>query len=237
MDIIEESYKHLFPDREFDYTGILKYSRQFSDYNANVRQSGRRIEFKLSRKFRDVSKEIRMGVIQELMLKLWKPDTCEKENMSLLYVDLYNSFVKNLHIAVSKTQSDPLLAASFSRVNDRYFHGLIEQPNLAWSKDSRSQMGCYHYKTDLITISPLLKEADPLLMDLVMHHEMLHKDRKFSHAGGRNRYHSTEFRQREREFENFEELHRQLNSLSRRPERRLGKARPNLKSFASWLFR
>ena len=237
MDIIEESYKHLFPGRGFEYVGVLKYSGQFSDYNANVRQSGRKVEFKLSKKFREVSKEIRMGVIQELMLKLWKPSAHEKKNTNLLYIDLYNSFVKNLHIAVPKTQSDPLLAASFNRVNDQYFHGLIEQPNLAWSKDSRSQMGCYHYKTDLITISPLLREADPRLMDMVMYHEMLHKDRKFSHSCGRNRYHSTEFRHREKEFEDFEELHRQLNFLSRRPAGRMGRARPDIKSFASWLFR
>ena len=51
-------------------------------------------------------------------------------------MEMYNSFIKNLHKYVPKTESDPLLESSFNRINDRYFNGLLEIPNLKFGQRS-----------------------------------------------------------------------------------------------------
>jgi len=209
-DIIKKAYKLLFPDEEFMYRGIIRYSAKFADYNANVRMYGSTLEYRLSRKWGNISEEIVIGLIQELLLKI-----LGRKGKST-YIDLYNSFVKNLHIAVPKTRSHPVLEESFNRVNDKYFFGVMEMPNLIWGKRSTSQMGLYDFKRDTITVSRLLTEADPDLIDYIMYHELLHKKTKFKSTNGRTFYHSKEFKAAERAFEGFEFIEKKLQRHIRR---------------------
>ena len=60
-------------------------------------------------------------------------------------MELYNLFLKNVHVAIPKTKSDPLLEESFNRANDAYFNGMMDIPNLEWGNDSTSKLGSYHY--------------------------------------------------------------------------------------------
>ena len=123
MDLIEKSFRLLYPNREFKYIPRLIYSGRFKDYNANVRLKDDKLEFRLCRKWRDVSEEIQIGLIQELMLKLFRG----KKNT--MYIDLYNGFVKRLHITIPKTKSHPILEESFNRVNDKSFTQFISEIN------------------------------------------------------------------------------------------------------------
>jgi predicted SprT family Zn-dependent metalloprotease len=61
-----------------------------------------------------------------------------------------------------------------------------------------------------VTISTVFKDSEEVLLDLVMHHEILHKHLKFSSKWGRSRYHSTEFRKLEKKFEDYEENEHKL---------------------------
>lgn len=204
-NLIEESYKLLYPEKEWKYFPELSYSGRFKDYNANARLTGNRIEFRLCKKWRKVSREIQIGLIQELMLRIFK------DKRKSTYVDLYNGFVKNLHLAVPKTESHPILEESFNRVNEKYFYGLIEQPNLIWGFPSKSHLGSYDYKRDTIKISKVFTKLEMDMLDFVMYHEILHKKQKFQNKLGSNRYHTSEFRRKEREFENYEEIDKKLN--------------------------
>jgi predicted metal-dependent hydrolase len=198
MNLIEEAFKLLYPEKEFNYSPRLVYSGRFKDYNANVQLYRNVLEFKLSKKWQEVSREIQIGLMQELMLKLFKG------KKSTMNIDLYNSFVKNLHYAIPKTKSHPLLVESFNRMNQKYFYDLIEQPNLVWGSASKTQLGTYDFKTDTITISKVFSKTEPVLLDFIMYHEMLHKKHKFSSSkGGRHTYHSSSFRQKEKEFEDY----------------------------------
>ena len=73
MDLIEESFKKLFPDKEFNFSAALEYNGRLKAYGANIRMGYGRIALTLSKKWRGVSREIQMGLIQELMIKLFKP--------------------------------------------------------------------------------------------------------------------------------------------------------------------
>ena len=72
------------------------------------------------------SKEIQMGLIQELMLKLFKPKN--KKEINTIYIDLYNEFVKNLHKTIPKDNVHPFLKASFDRVNEKYLRNTVFNP-------------------------------------------------------------------------------------------------------------
>lgn len=214
MDHIEESYTLLFPEQAFSYTPVLKYSGKFKPYNANVRLAGNTLTFNLAKEWREVSREIQIGLIQDLMLRLFK---AKKQSM---YVDLYHKFVQKLHIAMPKTKSDPVLATSFSRLNEAYFFGTMEQPNLVWGMESKRKLGSYEFKTDTITISTVFHDFESVFLDYVMYHEMLHKKFQYKSNFGRSRFHTAEFRKREAVFPDAARLELELKKLLYRYDRR-----------------
>jgi len=216
MDIIEEAYNALFPDKEWKYESRLKYSGKFSDYNANVKQRGHELEFGLSREWRHVSKEIKIGLLQTLMLKLFRPKTGNKVLYKTTNIDLYNMFLKNLHVSVAKDDVDSFLSERFDLLNDEYFHGMLDKPNLVWGKASTRRLGSYEYGTDTILLSEVLREARQELLDYVLYHEMLHKKMKFKHSNQKSFYHTKDFKAKEKQFPNAKELEKDLSKLCSR---------------------
>jgi len=210
MDIIEQAYRELFPEKEFDFDAKLKYSAKFSDYNANIRLTGKMMVLSISRKWADVSDEIKIGLIQHLMLKIFKHKT------NTTNIDLYNIFLKKIHVAVPKTETDPILESSFHRVNEKYFNSMIEMVNLKWGGDSLQKLASYNYGSDTITMSRIFINEDRLLLDYVMYHEMLHKKHKYDTRFGRSYHHTKRFRKDEKAFEDAAHLEKRLSKLSRK---------------------
>ncbi|MCX6707029.1 MAG: hypothetical protein NT001_02705 [Candidatus Woesearchaeota archaeon] len=229
MEIVEEAFRLLYPDREFNYEARVKYTDHFKEYGANVKLRGNVLEFGLSKRWREISREIKIGLIQELLIRILKRGIgygsksdmgrTGKSEINTMYIDLYNSFVKNLHIAIPKTEDDPVLSDSFNRVNEKYFYGLVEKPNLVWGSKSRRSLGSYDYKRDTLKMSRVfvdISKKDPVLLDFVMYHEILHKQHKYKHNMGNNRFHDTAFRKKEKEFEDYEEVDKRLKNALRR---------------------
>ncbi len=206
MNIIQESFERLYPGKEFDYDTRINYSGKFKPFNANVRFTTTRITLNLSKKWKGIDKEIQIGLIQELLVKLFKSKKHTKN------MDMYTTFIKKLHHFVPKTESDPTLESSFNRINDKYFSGLIEMPNLKFGKNSFTKLGSYSYASDTVTISSALKQ-DYELLDYVMHHELLHKKHQFSSKNGRSYHHTALFRKKEKEFENADLMEKRLGRL------------------------
>lgn len=213
-ELVKTAFERLYPEKTMDKEVSLKYSGRFSDYNANVKMSRTSLEFNLSKKWRGVSKEIIIGLIQDLMLKILK------DKKKSLNIDLYHNFIKSLHYSISKDKTDPVLEASFERVNEKYFSNLIEKPNLIWGTYSKRKLGSYDFHTDTISITRHLQNQDRKILDYVMHHEILHKKFKFKSSGNRNRFHSKEFRKAERAFENSEEIEKRLKYIGKLRKKR-----------------
>ncbi len=208
QNIAEKAYSELFPDSERKYSFRVEYSGRFKDYGAHVELKGGVMTFKMSRKWYGISDEIQMGLIQELMQKLLKI------RKTSLYVDLYNNFVKSLHLAVPKDRVDPVLQKSFERINERYFLGLVEMPNLVWGGFSTTTYGSYDFKNDTVTISSAFKEVDDTkYVDYVMFHEILHKQRKFFKSGSKTYYHDARFKRLEKVFENRDSIEKDLSRV------------------------
>ncbi|MBI2101615.1 SprT-like domain-containing protein [Candidatus Woesearchaeota archaeon] len=209
-ELIKEAFQQLYPEKEPKYNFSLKYSRKFKPYNANVKLYGNSLMFHLSKDWRKISREIQIGLVQELMVKILKD---KKKTMNM---ELYNLFMKNVHLAVPKTKTDEILEASFGRINDAYFNGMLDKPNLQWGNASTSKLGSYEYGSDTITISTIFRNERTELLDYVMHHEMLHKKFKFRNKNGRNLHHSSEFRKMEAMFENRDMMEKEISRLARR---------------------
>ncbi|HLC60813.1 MAG TPA: hypothetical protein VJJ52_05260 [Candidatus Nanoarchaeia archaeon] len=218
MNIAEMAYVELYPGKGIDYKISVRYSRQFKPYNANVRRHGNNLTFHLSRDWKKISNEIQTGLIQELLTKILKD---KKKTMNM---DLYSLFMKNVHVAVPKTKTDSILEASFNRNNDLFFNGMIDIPNLQWGNDSTSKLGCYEYGSDAITISTIFQDANPILLDYVMYHEMLHKKFKFESKNGRTVHHSPEFKRMEAKFPDRDLMETEISRLARKHRFSLKKA-------------
>lgn len=222
MNLVEHAFKELYPGKNLDYNARVVYSGKFKPYNANASLSPTTLTISLSKKWKQISEDIQVGLIQSLLVKIFK------KPKNTFYIDLYNNFVKNLHIAVPKEKTDPLLEASFQRVNEKFFYGMVEQPNLSWGQKSFAKLGSYHYQSDEIMISLILNDQPLQLLDYVMYHEVLHKKHKFSRTKtGRSYYHTKAFRKEEKDFPHQEEIEKELAKLCR-------KSRIKRSLFSNW---
>lgn len=208
--LVKAAFNGMCPDKKLQYAVFLRYSGKFKPYNANVKLRGSNLIFNLSREWGKVSEEIQIGLIQELLAKILK------ERKKTVNTELYNLFMKNVHLAVPKTETDDILEESFNRVNEAYFNGMLDKPNLKWGNNSIAKLGSYEYGSDTITISAIFKNESRELLDYVMHHEMLHKKYKFQNKAGRNLHHSSEFKKMESRFENRELAEKGLSELARK---------------------
>jgi len=213
MSIANDAFEDLYPDKNIkDYSLIIKYSNRFKPYNANVRYSKNSFTFNLSKNWKTISREIQVGLLQSLFVKVFK------QKISTFNIDLYNNFMKKIHIAAPKTKTDPILKSSFDKVNERYFHGLIEPTNFVWHNSAR-RLGSYEYGSDTISISKILLQ-DLNALDYVMHHEMLHKKLKFKDKNGSCRHHTPEFKRLEKNFDDAVEMERRLKMIVRNSKKK-----------------
>ena len=232
MDIIEKAFLGLFPDKKYNYSSKIRYSAAFNDYNANIKYYKFKllIVISLSNTWKDVSEEILLGLIQELLLKIFARDT----KITTLQMELYHIYLKNTHVIAKKNKIDKRLLESFNRINDKYFDNEIEQTNLVWGRDSHRLLGRYEYGSDTIMISSVFKDGPDILIDKVMHHEMLHKKHKFNVKNGRCTHHSKEFRIEEHMFENFNEIEKETLRFIKNKKNSSTKNK-KYNGFLSWL--
>jgi len=214
MNLVEKAFELLYPDKKVNrYNFSLSYSGRFSPYNGHVKYGYGKYEFVISKEWRKVSDEIQIGMIQHLMQKVFK------SKVKTVHQDLYDGFMKNVHIAVPKDKVDDYLKECFDRVNDKYFLGMVDMPNLVFGQKSFAKLGSYEYGSDTITISSVFKNAkveDRIFLDYVMFHEMLHKVHKFKTTNGRSLHHSSKFKAAEKQFESFGDMEEELSKFLRR---------------------
>jgi hypothetical protein len=221
MNLGEQAYSELYGS-EPRHEILVRYHGRLQEYNATIRKTPRTLTFMLSRKLEQCEPEIQMGVMQFLLNKL------NKTKIKSEHIEMYHSFLKKMSDIAPVTKSDPILEASFKRVNEKYFNGMLAQPNLVWGRFSTSLLGTYTYGTDTIMVSSVMENDDNLL-DYIMHHEMLHKKHKFNHSSSRTHSHTKAFRLDEGKFEDKSAEQKLRVFLSmRRPQLEVRKLRPQL---------
>lgn len=207
-DLVVEAFAQLYPDKSFSFNPVLKYSGKFRGFNANIKMRGSTLTVSMSKQWKGVSKDIQLGLIQDLLVRILH-DRKMTANM-----ELYQAFLRNVHYAVPKTKSDPILEASFNRVNEKFFNGMMQITNFEWMDGTRT-LGLYEYGTDTIKMTEALANH-PQLLDYVMYHEMLHKKHKFKSTPGRHTHHSKAFRDDEAKFGDTDLLDREIGKVVRK---------------------
>lgn len=195
--IVQKAFEALYPDKRPPQLH-LRYSGKFKSYNGTVKinklfRTITSLEFSLSKKFLETEEEIRAGILQHLLNKVYntKVHTLEQE--------FYHNFIKHMNRYAERKISDAYLEQLFIQLNEEYFSGLLDKPNLVFGQDSTTTMGHYNYATDTVTISTILKENEELLK-FVLYHELLHKKHSFTTKNGRSAYHTKAFRTDEKKF-------------------------------------
>jgi predicted SprT family Zn-dependent metalloprotease len=206
MSIAKEAFNGIYPGIIPKHDLKIKYSGKFNSYNANVYYNSSFMEFRLSKQWREVGKDIKIGLLQTLILKAFSD---KKKTMN---IDLYNIFLKKVHISVPKNNIDPDLKVSFDRVNKKYFDELMEMPNLVFGRETKRKLGSYEYGSDTLRISSVLSDHEDLI-DYVMYHELLHKKFKYYVKNGRSFHHTREFREAEQKFENFQLMEKKITHV------------------------
>lgn len=207
--LVERAYHGLFPEREYRMNGSIKYSGKFSAYNANVMLRLSTIQFGLSREWEDVDDEIVIGLLQHLMVRVFNTERTSPN------IGLYEIFLKKVHKSAPRIQSPPELIAAFEIINDEYFAGMMDMPNLQWGSASFRRFGSYHYGSDIVTLSTALKDQGEL-MHYVLYHELLHKKHKYKVRGKQNFHHTPAFKKDEALFRNAAQLEKDLGKLARK---------------------
>lgn len=205
-NILHKAFTKLFPNKEIPEITV-RFSGKFTAYNGNVSihktfRTITKLSFSLSKEFKECEEDIIIGILQYLMNKVYGTA------IKTIEQDLYHSFIKNLTRYAKRKVSDHLLMEVFSRLNEEYFNGLLDRPNLVFGQDSTTILGHYNYSTDTVTISTILRNETDLL-DFVVYHELLHKKHGFRHSGTRGQYHTREFRADEKKF-SVEDIEKKL---------------------------
>jgi len=193
----------------------IKYSDKFNNYNANVRyfRMQKQIEFHVSKRWKTVSDEIFSGLLQSLLIRLFKKSNIVT-NKSTMNIELYNLF-----ISAERIESDHYLIELYNLLNDKFFSGTMEMPNLVWGNQNFHKLGTYEYASDTVTISSALKDAPQELIAYVVYHELLHKKHKFNIKNGKSFHHTPEFKKDESLFENYQQVDNNLKKFLSRKKR------------------
>jgi hypothetical protein len=190
----------------------LKYSGHFTKYNANVRYTKSHIEFNLSTLWKTVDEDIQIGLMESLVIRMYKLKSISTSNMKL-----YESFMKGLSKYAKSSNHDPELEESFNRVNEKLFNGMMEKPNLIFANESFRKLGSYSYSINTIHISTIFKglpDEEKRFLDYVMYHELLHKKHTFNIKNGRHQAHTTIFKRDEKKFweDTGQDMEKELNA-------------------------
>ena len=154
---VEAAFRAIFPRKEFDYITEINYSGRFKGYNANARLQEKKLIFNMSKSWRTVDNSIKIGLIQELIVRLFN------KKVHTFNMDLYNTFLHKVHIGIPKTKIDSMLLQSYVRINAQFFYDTMELPNLIWGRDSINKLGSYDFGTDTVSMSKILKDDLELL--------------------------------------------------------------------------
>lgn len=214
QELVKQAFLGIYPNKLYTYNAEVTYNNRLKGYRANMWKRYNTIHVTMNPQWKDVDPDIKIGLIQHLMMKIFKT------KKSTINTEFYDTFIKKLHLVIEKTENEPFLEESFNRVNEKYFYGTMLPTNLKFGRRSTTTLGSYSYTTDTITISTIFKEGPEDLLDYLMYHEMLHKKMQFKTTNNRSLHHSKRFKEKEREFNNSKEMEKRLSEFAATKRRR-----------------
>jgi hypothetical protein len=109
------------------------------------------------------------------------------------------------------------LAESFERVNAEYFGRSMSRPRLVWSRSfAARKYGHYDHARDTVMINAALDRATvpEYAVDLVVYHELLHRELGITWRHNRIAAHTPELAEKERQFKQYDQAKAVLRKLA-----------------------
>ncbi len=198
--LVHEAFVRLWPEKEFNYIVKEEYNRRLGSFNANISLRGKHLNIKYNLLWKNVDSEIQIGLIQHLLQRMLTKNSYGQK-LNTYNISLYNNFCKQIPTYVSDDHDLDAncvdLKESFVRMNAKFFDNKLNECSLKWGSVAVRRLASYNFNNDSITVSSLFKSAPIHVLDLLMYHEMLHKDLQFDCKNGRVRTHTSEFKRRE----------------------------------------
>lgn len=104
-------------------------------------------------------------------------------------------------------------------MNQAYFGGELARPILGWSlRKAYRRLGFYNKEKNLLVISRIFdsKKVPRKVVEYLMYHEMLHIAIPTVHNNGRRTIHGRSFREKERQFPQYEFVQKWLSKNLRK---------------------
>ncbi len=225
MTLVQEAFTRLWPEKEFSYSVFEEYNRRLGPFNANISLSGKQLGFKYNLQWKKVDDEIQIGLIQHLLIKMLARKGFERKRTTY-NIKLYNNFCKQIPTYVSEDHdldsNCDSLKESFERVNKQFFGGDLSECKLSWGNKAVRRLASYNFNSDSITVSSIFRESPQHVLDLLMYHEMLHKDLQFDCKNGRVRTHTPVFKHRENLYPQKEVVEKEIDGIIRSVRREKG---------------
>jgi predicted metal-dependent hydrolase len=190
----------------------------FAGLNHTARLHENRLVVRLSDIFRNAPAEIYHSLALILLAKLYRKKVDTSHHRT------YRTFILTEDIQerarVARTHRGRLgrpiasrgrhidLNVLFDELNEKYFAGSIDKPQLSWSaKKARYVLGRYDSTHHTIYISRVFDTPNfpPYVVEYVMFHEMLHVKHQSQVHDSRLIVHTPEFKKEERSFSHYQE--------------------------------
>ena len=201
----------------------FRFELNYGDHNWKAGVRGREFLFLASQGYCGAPRDVLEALLTAGTSRLEAPRTLAR-NYAL--GDDFGEIIMAIDLGTGQDESGAPglhydLDEIFARVNAGYFGGAMPRPKrLVWSRrrGTINIMGYFQKRSDTIMLSRTLDDpAVPVrVLDLVMYHELLHKQLGARFVNGRRQVHFPEFRQAERKFEAFAEADAELGAIARR---------------------
>jgi hypothetical protein len=199
--------------------------RRFANANSFIRLAGGKLEIRLADILENAPAPVMEALAYILLCKLFRTSVPGAyRHRYRLYLNRQD-VRRGLHL-LRQARGRKLLSGAqgatynleeiFQDVNRQFFHGLMAQPQLSWSRGaSKTVLGHFDPAHNAIVLSRVLDGpgVPRLAVEYVMYHEMLHLKHPIETRGTRRRIHTSAFRQEEKAFPHLKEAKAMLDRL------------------------
>lgn len=220
----EADLQKLSSDLFRELTGKKKFKIQATFYNSsalthNISKQNGTIHIKIAEGLKQAPEFIFRILLTILILKLYRHKVDRKLYRAYReYLEFHPELTKSRkpRQPSSKYQATGNffdLEALFEQLNETYFANQLKKPILGWSlRKSYRRLGFYSKEKNLLVISRILdsKKVPPEVVKFLLYHEMLHMAIPVQKVNGRRQIHPSVFKQREKQFPNYQSIQKWL---------------------------
>ncbi len=222
-NLLEETYRELRPRAPMPEFELRFYP--FANINNTIRLREGRLRLRISDLLEGAPESVLKAIFHILIAKIYKKPIEAHHNTRYRRYVGGQEMVQKAHLVRQMRGRKQLNSAKghvydldtiFEELNQRFFHGLMARPQMAWSSEkARNMLGHYDPAHNAIVVSRIFDHASVprYAIEYLVYHEMLHLKYPVRLRGSRRCVHSKDFVAEEKQFPHFDEALRFLKTL------------------------